>query len=637
MLLHEGDYVGPYAIKQLVGQGGMATVYRAYHAQLDRDVAIKIMLQDYRDDAHFVARFEREARIVASLEHPHIVPVYDYSQHEGNPYLVMKYIEGQTLKQRLLKRALPLDEILRLMTTIGDALTYAHERGVLHRDIKPSNIVIDMQETAYVTDFGLARMVHLGESTLSVDMLLGTPHYISPEQARGEKDLDGRSDLYAFGVVLYELMVGHVPFTGDTPYAIIHDHIYSPLPLPSSLNTDIPDAVETVLVKALAKNRDERYSTANELIADLTQAIRRDRLHELDPSRVEKATTRYEEISSVAPFAQEASRSSAARHVLGSKTIDVSTELDDLPGSPSATTKQHRKSNGRRFWQGLGCAGLLVSMLVIVMLMLRAMNNLVQLRDLDLESSNIRATVISPDNEASYFDLNADLGFPTLDTSTLNLEDPRGQLAGVDGFVSYLVYAASYWRQGDNEQAQDSISDGLSAADDESVYLANASILADQYDDVTSAVLYAVLSQIQPSTNPDFAQPIHAYSTQTIYEHVTQADGIAASELLSLAAELTDNQINIRGALDSPMVNYVQALRLIDEGNYILAGNAIESLSSSDGYLAEAQLLRADLLIARGQSQRATPILQGILDDARAPQWVRAMAETHLKEIEVTS
>ncbi|MCA9894429.1 MAG: serine/threonine protein kinase, partial [Anaerolineae bacterium] len=189
MFLHTGDQVGAYTIKQLVGQGGMATVYRAYHAQLDRDVAIKIMLQDYRDDPHFVARFEREARIVASLEHPHIVPVYDFNQHEGNPYLVMKYIEGRTLKQRLLKGALPLDEVLSIMSAVGDALTYAHGKGVLHRDIKPSNIVIDIQETPYITDFGLARMVHLGESTLSADMLLGTPHYIAPEQARGEKNL----------------------------------------------------------------------------------------------------------------------------------------------------------------------------------------------------------------------------------------------------------------------------------------------------------------------------------------------------------------------------------------------------------------------------------------------------------------
>ena len=139
----------------------------------------------------------------------------------------------------------------------------------------------------------------------------------------------------------------------------------------------------------------------------------------------------------------------AARHALGSKTVDVSTELEDFQGSPSATTKQHRKSNGRRFWQGLGCAGLLVSMLIIAMLMLRAMNNLVQLRDLDLESGSIRATVVSRGNEASYFGLNTYLGFPTLDLRELDLDSPQGQLADDDSFVSYLVYAASNWHQGD--------------------------------------------------------------------------------------------------------------------------------------------------------------------------------------------
>ncbi|MCA9883720.1 MAG: serine/threonine protein kinase [Anaerolineae bacterium] len=633
MFLHTGDQVGAYTIKQLVGQGGMATVYRAYHAQLDRDVAIKIMLQDYRDDPHFVARFEREARIVASLEHPHIVPVYDFNQHEGNPYLVMKYIEGRTLKQRLLKGALPLDEVLSIMSAVGDALTYAHGKGVLHRDIKPSNIVIDIQETPYITDFGLARMVHLGESTLSADMLLGTPHYIAPEQARGEKNLDGRSDLYAFGVILYELLVGHVPFTGDTPYAIIHDHIYTPLPLPSSLNSDIPPAVESVLLKALAKKRDDRYSTANELVADLTMALKKDGLQELDPRRVEKAAQSY-----VSPRDAGISQGISTDSGLGLATIDVSSELQQVSTeAPVKTVKQMRKANGRRFWQGVGCAGLLVSMLVIALLMLSAVNNLMQLRELDLGSDIGQTTQAGTDQDIEYMELSDAYGFPTLNLDVIDLDNLPDQLPGNMAYVSYLVSAASYWAQGDSEQAQDSISDGVSTADDSSIYFANASILANQYGDATSAVLYAVLSQARPSQNDDYATRIHAYNLEYLYQHLNDVDSIQAAELLSLASDLTDGQINIRETLNSPLVNYIQSIRLIADGNYILAGTHIESLLDVTEYRTEAQLLRADSLIARGQTQRAMPILQGILEDVRAPEWVHTTADTHLKEIEASS
>ena len=226
MALTEGQVIGPYKIVAQMGQGGMATIYQAYHARLDRYVAIKVMHQAFLEDQNFLARFEREAQIVAKLEHPHIVPVYDFAEYEGQPFLVMKYIEGHTLKAVNERAALPLDEIVRIMPPIAGALDYAHAHGVLHRDIKPSNIILDNQGTPYLTDFGLARMAQSGESTLSTDMLLGTPHYISPEQAMGRKDLDSRTDLYSLGVVLYELVVGRVPFSADTPFAIIHDHIY---------------------------------------------------------------------------------------------------------------------------------------------------------------------------------------------------------------------------------------------------------------------------------------------------------------------------------------------------------------------------------------------------------------------------
>lgn len=276
-----GENIGPYRITDRLGHGGMATVYRAYHANLDRYVAIKVLHAALREDPNFLARFRREAQIVAKLEHPNIVPIYDYDDHKGDPYLVMKFIEGETLKGRLARQPLTLDETLRIMTAVGQALTFAHERGVLHRDIKPSNILLDKNGEAFLADFGLARMAGAGESTLSQDMMLGTPHYISPEQAQGLKDLDASTDIYSLGVVLYELVAGRVPFNADTPYAIVHDHIFSPLPLPSNINPQVPPAVEQVLLKTLAKERADRYTSAVQMVDAFRSAVQESNLKEL--------------------------------------------------------------------------------------------------------------------------------------------------------------------------------------------------------------------------------------------------------------------------------------------------------------------------------------------------------------------
>lgn len=268
-----GENVGPYRVIEQLGQGGMATVYKAYHAALDRYVAIKVLHPAFLQDASFQKRFQREARAVARLEHPNIVPVYDFAEHAGQPYLVMKFIEGDTLKARLRQGPVSKGEGLRIVESAGAALSYAHQRGILHRDIKPSNILITPDGNVFLADFGLARMAEAGESTLSGDMMMGTPQYISPEQARGEKNLDPGTDIYSFGVVLYEMVVGRVPFNADTPFSIIHDHIYKPLPIPSRLNPRVPPGVERVLLKSLAKERADRYATIDEMVAAFREAV----------------------------------------------------------------------------------------------------------------------------------------------------------------------------------------------------------------------------------------------------------------------------------------------------------------------------------------------------------------------------
>ena len=268
-----GENVGPYRVLEQLGQGGMASVFKAYHAALDRYVAMKVLHPAFKEEPNFIARFEREAKVVARLEHPHIVPIYDFAEHNDQPYLVMKYIEGETLKARLTERPLTKHEAIEIADSVGGALAYAHEQGVLHRDIKPSNVLLCTDGSIYLADFGLARIAQAGASTLSKDVMMGTPQYISPEQAQGVRELDEGTDIYSMGVVLYEMVVGRVPFNADTPFSIIHDHIYTALPLPTKVNPRVPKNVERLLLKALSKDRESRFESVEQLIQAFRVAV----------------------------------------------------------------------------------------------------------------------------------------------------------------------------------------------------------------------------------------------------------------------------------------------------------------------------------------------------------------------------
>ncbi len=278
MTFQQGQQVGSYIISNAIGRGGMAMVYRARHARLDRTVAIKVLHANYADDNDFLRRFQREAQVVSDLDHPNIVMLHDYDTFDGQPYLVMKYVQGRTLKDIMAERTLSLDEIVRLMTDIADALTYAHKHGVLHRDVKPGNIIVEdgpnsTLGTPYLTDFGLARVVQQGESTMSFGKIVGTPYYLSPEQGNGKEDVGPAADVYALGVLLYELVVGKVPFDGKTAHGIIHDHIYTPPPKPSRVNSNVPSEVEAVLLRALRKKPADRYQSPNALMKDFRAAV----------------------------------------------------------------------------------------------------------------------------------------------------------------------------------------------------------------------------------------------------------------------------------------------------------------------------------------------------------------------------
>jgi tRNA A-37 threonylcarbamoyl transferase component Bud32 len=268
-----GETVGLYKIVSYIGQGGMATIFRAHQTNLDRDVALKIIHPALKEDKSFVVRLKREATVIAKLSHPNIVAVHDLAEHEGLPFLVLQFIDGQTLKDVLATQKLSTAQILNIARPVADALMYAHAHGVLHRDVKPSNILIDTEGHVYLTDFGLARIAQSGESTSSQDMLIGSPHYLSPEQARSEA-VDARTDIYSLGIILFEMFAGKVPFSGETPYATILAQINEAPPTPRSINPKIPPAVEQVILKAIAKDPKDRYGSMREMMRALENAVR---------------------------------------------------------------------------------------------------------------------------------------------------------------------------------------------------------------------------------------------------------------------------------------------------------------------------------------------------------------------------
>ncbi len=270
--LQPGQMVGPYRIINQIGKGGMATVYKAYQAAMDRHVALKILPVHLAQTAEFTGRFHQEARIIANLEHPHILPVFDYGESDGISYLVMRYLEAGTLKDKLDVGTLSLAQIDQLFTQLAGALGYAHDHGVIHRDLKPSNVLIDAQGNVFLTDFGIAKLLEGDAKFTQTDAIIGTPAYISPEQGQGQP-ATRRSDIYSLGIILYEMVTGRVPFTAETPMAVIFKHVSDPLPLPTAVKSDITPDIERLLLKALAKNPNDRFQSVAEFVAAWKEAL----------------------------------------------------------------------------------------------------------------------------------------------------------------------------------------------------------------------------------------------------------------------------------------------------------------------------------------------------------------------------
>lgn len=260
--------IGRYQIEQLLGHGGMAVVYLARDPAMGRQVAIKLLPPQWTFDANLRQRFQQEAQIVAALEHPAIVPIYDYGEYEGQPYLVMRYMSGGSLRDRM-NRPLPITEVARILERLAPALDLAHDRGVIHRDLKPDNVLFDSHQQPYLADFGIARIAE-GTQTMTI---VGTPAYMSPEQVQGNMALDRRADIYAIGVMLFEMLTGRAPYQAETPTQVMFKHVYEPIPDVLTLRADLPTSSRGVIYIAMSKDPAGRYDSAGQLAKAVTNLV----------------------------------------------------------------------------------------------------------------------------------------------------------------------------------------------------------------------------------------------------------------------------------------------------------------------------------------------------------------------------
>ncbi|MHB8752733.1 MAG: WD40 repeat domain-containing serine/threonine protein kinase, partial [Aggregatilineales bacterium] len=270
-----GQRIDKYELIALLGRGGMAEVYRARQmlgGRVAREVALKLIDPRLALTPEFIARFERETQTLASLSHPHILKAYDFGQFGNNVYLVMELLPGGNLAEAIRQGPLPLDVIAGLLDQIGGALDYAHSKGVVHRDLKPHNVLLDESGNAFLTDFGIAKLISETAVLTHSGAVIGTPSYMAPEQWIGGP-IDARTDTYAFGVMLFEMLTGRVPFQGDTPYRVMHMHTDEPPPLAVPLRPDLPPTIDQVVYKALAKDPADRYQSATALVKDFKAAL----------------------------------------------------------------------------------------------------------------------------------------------------------------------------------------------------------------------------------------------------------------------------------------------------------------------------------------------------------------------------
>lgn len=606
-----GEIIGPYRLVEQLGQGGMATVFKAYHPALDRNVAIKALHPAFTQEANFLARFQREAQVVARLEHPNIVPVYDYAEHEGRPYLVMKFIEGETLKARLERSPVGRQELLKIVESVGTALSYAHAQGVLHRDVKPSNVLLAKDGRVYLADFGLARLAERGESTITGDSVLGTPQYISPEQALGNKDLDNGADIYSFGVMLYELLVGKVPFNADTPYPIIHDHIYAPPPPPRTDNPDISELLEAVLLKALAKARSDRYRDMDELLT----AWR-------DATWVASAGAKVTEVIQPArPTTQpEVVQAASARSELPARdrqtvVIEESQARRSVAANAAPAVKQPR-----RLWMG-GLVGLaLVCLLAIGIL---AVSPRLRARLATLGAKPAQTTQAPGAMETVA---QTPMG-PAPGQSPAGEPEPLAQLQAAQQIVNqnpddpqaYLELALAYFTANRPAEAHRAIEDGIRRAGNNPDFILRAGDAFFQREAwLAAAGLYA--EAIQRT-----ALPVDSELQQTFNHAMYLA--AAAPEADELIQRLPEGQ------LAPGIVDLFRGRNALHRGEISVARDLLRKLRETHPGMREIDLLELEIALKNGEVAAARAGLERLARDPELSIWARNVALSILETV----
>jgi serine/threonine protein kinase len=602
-----GENVGPYRIIEQLGQGGMATVFKAYHASLDRYVAIKALHPAFNQDVTFEARFQREARVVAKLEHPNIVPVYDYAEFEKRPYLVMKFIEGDTLKAKLDKEPLSSEEITKIVEAVGSALSYAHRQGVLHRDIKPSNVLVAKDGQMYLADFGLARIAQSGESTLSSDMIMGTPQYISPEQAMGIKQLDERTDLYSFGVMLYEMVVGKVPFNADTPFSVIHDHIYSPLPLPHTVNPTVPESVERVLLKALAKERDDRYENVAQMVTAFKDAWAE--------AGVPMQGTLIKISQPINPPANAVPKPEPIQTLVGPESIKTAANVEATAASPESIKN---RSSSVWLWVGAG--------LVIVL----CIGALVFARNNRLFARFIAASR-SATNTPEVFSLSTSMPNPPPSTpqpgqlpppevmevqrrANENPNDPHVQLDLAFAFWNANMPGATYETLGKVVR--------LVGPENEPFYMQAGEKFASQEGWLPAAFMYFQVVRLRSQTSEGVPDNIRDAFREAMYKSADKPE-VSVIVPFDKVAEV-----------DITISFVTRARNALYTGRIKEAHDLIDQLKQYEDTSREGYLLEGELASVEGDQETARQFLQGLAEDQTStPEWIRLFAAELLKKL----
>ncbi|MEO0563851.1 MAG: serine/threonine-protein kinase [Chloroflexota bacterium] len=380
-----GKTIGQFSVLEEIGRGGMATVYRATQQSINRDVALKVLPRSFLHDPGFFERFEREVDVIAHLEHPHIVPIYDYGKADGMPYIAMRYLAGGSLHKLIRQETQDLRDLIRPVRQIAQALDHAHQQGIIHRDLKPGNILLDTSDNAYLSDFGIARVL---DSDLTGSAIIGTPSYMSPEQANGEP-LDGRSDVYALGMVVFELITGTEPFQAATPIAMLLKQINERVPSLTEYADDIPEDVDRVIAKATEKQPDNRYDTAVEFAAAFedavrdsgaTFALRRAKRAEADTAAYNDTLSQSEDMPTVTPGPMSApqlnratvtpspistqERAAAMWNQTPASVEGPKTEFANPTPYPAATAAEKAKGRPQRRW-GFGIAAVVAVVAVV--------------------------------------------------------------------------------------------------------------------------------------------------------------------------------------------------------------------------------------------------------------------------------